>query len=274
MRAMTDLQLQACDTATGQSLAQYRSRQHTLKPPKALGGRVSLFLQNWAESVVARVSVLPDTPVYDPQDFPWVKSLESHWQDIRAELDTVMVRRDDIPGFHEIIKEVSTITADDSWKTFFLKSAGMDCSDNIRHCPRTMALLEQIPNTVTAFFSILAPGKHIPAHRGAYNGVLRLHLGLIVPEPQGACRIRVADQMNNWSEGKVLIFDDSFNHEIWNDTDGWRTVLFVDVARPLRQPWHWINLRIISLVQFAPFLRQAGARQKQWARWFYGDRNG
>ncbi len=123
---------------------------------------------------------------------------------------------------------------------------------------------------MTAFFSILAPGKHIPAHRGAYNGVLRFHLGLIVPGPAGACRIRVADQICTWREGESLIFDDSFNHEVWNDTDGWRVVLFVDVARPLRRPWHWLNRKFIGLGRLAPFLRDAGMKQKNWARGFYG----
>ena len=251
-------------------LAHLRTRQHTLTAPKTLAGKFALSLQNRLESFVAAVSVLPDTPVYKPSDFAWVAGVEAQWQTIRAELDQVLKFRDQMPSFHEILKEVSTITTDDSWKTFFLLSAGMDCSENAARCPQTMRIIGEIPGAVTAFFSILAPGKHIPAHRGAYNGVLRFHLGLLVPGPEGACRIRIADQICTWREGESLIFDDSFNHEVWNDTAGWRVVLFVDVARPLRQPWHWLNCKFIGLGRLAPFLRDAGMKQKTWAQNFYG----
>jgi beta-hydroxylase len=247
----------------------YRSRQHTLGLPRSVLGRLGLALQTKLETLVAENSRLPDLPVYDSRDFPWVSRVESQWRQIRTELDQVMVYRDRMPSFHEILKEAGTITHDDSWKTFFLISAGRDCDENARRCPQTMKLLREIPGVCTAFFSILAPGKHIPAHRGAYNGVLRYHLGLIVPEPRERCRIRIANEVYHWGEGQSLIFDDSFNHEVWNDTNGHRVVLFVDFARPLRQPWHWLNRSLLNLAPLAPFLREAGARQKRWEQAFY-----
>jgi len=249
--------------------ASLRTREHTLGWPKTAIGRYALRLQNALERFVARVSVLPDTPIYDTVAFPWVMDLQADWRLIRSELDQVLVYRDHMPSFHEIIKEVGSITSDDSWKTFFLLGAGMDCSENARRCPQTMRLLRGIPAASTAFFSILAPGKHIPAHRGAYNGVLRFHLGLLVPEPRERCRIRIGDEIRSWNEGEALIFDDSFNHEVWNDTEGWRVVLFVDFARPLRQPWHWLNRSFIGLGALAPFLREAGQKQKAWEKRFY-----
>ncbi|MBV8062966.1 MAG: aspartyl/asparaginyl beta-hydroxylase domain-containing protein, partial [Nevskia sp.] len=211
-----------------------RSRAHTLGKPRSALGRLALRAQNRLESFVAAVSVLPDEPIYDTTAFPWVAEVQAGWRSIRAELDQVLVYREQMPSFHEIIKEVGTITTDDTWKTFFLQGTGMDCSENARRCPDTMRLLAKIPGATTAFFSILSPGKHIPAHRGAYNGVLRFHLGLLVPEPRERCRIRIGNEFRNWNEGEALIFDDSFNHEVWNDTAGWRVVLFVDFARPLR----------------------------------------
>jgi aspartyl/asparaginyl beta-hydroxylase len=78
----------------------------------------------------------------------------------------------------------------------------------------------------TAFFSILAPGKHIPVHRGPYQRAIRAHLGLIIPDPKERCRIRVGNQFAHWNEGEVMVFDDSYVHEVWNDTDGIRVVLF------------------------------------------------
>ncbi|MDE2148359.1 MAG: aspartyl/asparaginyl beta-hydroxylase domain-containing protein [Gammaproteobacteria bacterium] len=247
-----------------------RSRRHTLALPRSRLGRLALRLQDRLEAFVAGVSVHPDTPVYDPALFPWVARLEAHWREIRAELDAVMSFRDRMPSFHEILQQVSTITTDDDWKTFFLMAMGTDCSGNARRCPRTRALLRTIPGISTAMFSILSPGKHIPPHRGAYNGVLRLHLALRVPEPRQRCRIRVADRVLPWEEGKAMIFDDSFNHEVWNDTGGYRVVLFVDFARPLRQPWAALNRGLLRLGPLAPFVREAGVRQKTWEQRFYG----
>ena len=81
-------------------------------------------------------------------------------------------------------------------------------------------------------FSILEPGKHLPPHRGPYNGVLRLHLGLIVPEPREQLGIRVENQVYRWQEGEAVIFDDAYEHEAWNKTPQTRVVLFVDFVKP------------------------------------------
>lgn len=244
-------------------------RKHRLNLPKTFAGRVLLTLQDLLETCVAKLSLHGDPPIYDAATFPWIAEIEAEWTQIRAELDQVMKFRDDIPSFHEILKEASTITTDNQWKTFFLAGIGMDCNENARRCPETMRLLRKIPGLKTAFFSILSPRKHIPAHRGAYNGVLRLHLALLVPEPKEKCRIRIGNEFRHWSEGQSLVFDDSFNHEVWNDTDGYRVVLFVDFARPLRFPFHQLNEAIMSISALAPFLREAGAKQKRWEQQFY-----
>jgi beta-hydroxylase len=246
-------------------------RRHTLSLPSSPLGKLALRAQEALESTIARASIHPDVPVYDNALFPWVPAVEQATAGIRTELNQVMQFRDRLPAFHEIIKEVGTITHDANWKTFFLMGVGMDCSENARRCPDTMKAIAQIPNASTAFFSILSPGKHIPAHRGAYNGVLRLHLAVTVPEPAERCRIRVADEYRSWKEGEVLIFDDTYNHEVWNDTEGWRVVLFVDFARPLREPWNTFNRSLLKLGPLAPFLRDADRKQRKWASLFYRD---
>ncbi|HZV33095.1 MAG TPA: aspartyl/asparaginyl beta-hydroxylase domain-containing protein [Verrucomicrobiae bacterium] len=246
-----------------------RTRKHQLGLPKTFLGRSLLAMQNMMESAVAKVSKQGDPCIYDTSVFPWVAEVEAGWKNVRAELDQVMQYRDQIPSFHEILKEVTTITTDNNWKTYFLAGIGMNCEENARRCPETMKLLKKIPGMKTAFFSILSPHKHIPAHRGAYNGILRLHLGLLVPEPREKVRIRIGNEYRNWSEGKCLIFDDTFNHEVWNDTDGYRVVLFVDFARPLRFPFHQMNEALLNIGALAPFLREAGEKQKKWEKKFY-----
>lgn len=244
-------------------------RRIRLKPPKGALDRGGRAVKDWMERQVARLSVHPDVPVYDNALFPWTTGLEAEWRKVRAELDRVMVYRDQLPSFHEILSPVQTITADDQWKTYFLTGIGMDCEENARRCPETMRLLGRIPGVTTAFFSILSPHKHIPPHRGAYNGILRLHLALLVPEPRERCRIRIANEIRHWNEGECLVFDDTYNHEVWNDTDGYRVVLFVDFARPLKPPFHRMNETFLNMASFAPLLREAGANQKKWEKKFY-----
>ena len=244
-------------------------RTHRLAPPSDLLDRLGRASVDWLERRVARHSVHPDVPVYDNALFPWVPDVEAAWRGVRRELDAVMTRRERIPSFQDILKEVNLIQADDQWQTFFLTGIGMDCSANAAHCPETMRVLRMIPHVKTAFFSILAPRKHIPAHRGAYNGLLRLHLGLQVPEPATRCRARIGDTFRHWREGEVLVFDDTYDHEVWNDTDGYRVVLFVDFARPMHAPWGWLNERFLGMGVFAPFLREADAKQKTWEKSFF-----
>ena len=90
-----------------------------------------------------------------------------------------------------------------------------------------------------------------------------------MPEPREKVRIRIGNDFRSWTEGKSLIFDDTYNHEVWNDTDGYRVVLFVDFTRPLKQPWHWLNERFLNIGALAPFLREAGKKQSAWQKKFY-----
>jgi len=239
-------------------------------PPKTLRGRVGVVVENAFESVLARSSIIPDAPVFDSHTFPWVKDVEADWRLVRAELDQIMTYRDQIPSFHEIIKEVSTITTDNDWKTYFLMGVGMETGENARRCPNTMQVLKKIPGITTAMFSILSPGKHIPPHRGPYAGVLRLHLGLLVPEPREKVRIRIGNQCYAWEEGRCIIFDDTYNHEVWNDTNGYRVVLFVDFQRPMTFPMDILNHWVMNAATLAPFIREAGGKQKAWEKKFYG----
>ncbi|MDB6140010.1 MAG: aspartyl/asparaginyl beta-hydroxylase protein [Verrucomicrobiaceae bacterium] len=250
-------------------LAAY-DRTHRIQPATSFWGKVGDGLQDLVERWMMPFSIPGDCPVFSNRHFAWVDEVEAEWTGVREELDHVMQYRDQMPSFQDIVKEVGTIQSDDQWKTFFLKGVGMDCEENARRCPKTMKLLEKVPKVSTAFFSILSPGKHIPSHRGAWAGILRLHLGLLVPEPREKVRIRVANQMCQWSEGKCLIFDDTWNHEVWNDTDGYRVVLFVDFERPLELPWRWINHLVMNLAPLAPFLREAKGREKSWAEKMWG----
>ena len=83
-----------------------------------------------------------------------------------------------------------------------------------------------------------------------------------------ACGIRVGGDVAHWAEGQSLVFDDTYEHEAWNDTDGTRVVLFVDVKRPLAGPARWLNETVLKLIGFSPFIQDAKARHNAWERRF------
>jgi len=223
----------------------------------------------WVERLNLKHSKVGNPPIYDNAVFPWAREIEAEWRSIRAELERVLTRKEDLPGFHELASDVSVISQDRGWKSFMLCGYGFRSEANIALCPQTWRICRKIPGLITVMFSILEPGKHLPAHRGPYNGVLRLHLGLIVPEPREALGIRVENQVYRWQEGEAVIFDDAYEHEAWNNTPHTRVVLFVDFIKPTRQPARFLNWLLLHLAMFTPFIREGVDNQKAWERKFY-----
>lgn len=224
-----------------------------------------------AEKLNLRLSKVGNPPIYDNAAFPWTRAIENEWPLIRAELDRVLTRKDELPGFHELASDVSTISRDRGWKTFLLAGYGFKSENNIRLCPETWRICQNIPGLITVMYSILEPGKHLPPHRGPYNGVLRLHLGLIVPEPREQLGIRVENRLYRWREGEAVVFDDAFEHEAWNRTPHTRVVLFVDFRKPLRFPANFVNWLLLHLAMFTPFIREGMDNQKAWEKKFYAE---
>ena len=233
--------------------------------------RFFMRVVSFAERLNLKCSKVGNPAVYDNAVFPWATEIEREWTLIRSELEKVLLRQAELPGFHQISTDVATITQDMGWKTFFFCGYGARADANIEQCPETWRIVNKIPGLITAMFSILEPGKHIPHHRGPYNGVLRLHLGLIVPEPNTALKIRVGTEFRHWSEGKALIFDDAYDHEVYNDATKTRVVLFVDFLKPLRFPANLINRLLLSLAVFTPFIRESMDNQKAWEQKFYAE---
>ncbi len=203
---------------------------------------------------------------FDSDSFPWAASIEAEWMSIRKELDAVLVRREEIPNFQDISEKQNVLTEGEQWKTFWLYAYGEKAEENCARCPQTVRLLQRIPGMKSAMFSILAPRKHIPEHRGMYKGVMRYHLGLIVPGPEGSCRIRVGKDVRSWKEGKSLIFDDSHPHEVWNDVDSQRVVLFVDFLRPVFFPVSLLNRLIVWIISRTPSIAEPMDRVRQYGR--------
>ena len=185
------------------------------------------------------------------ETYPALRELDRNYPVIRQELEGILAQRDKLPRYHDLTKREmyisGTIDADKDWKIFMLYSLVGKPEANQARCPQTTALLEKIPHLYQAFFSILDPGKSIPAHCGDYLGYLRYHLALVVPE-NNPPSMRVKDTVHTWQEGKSILFDDSWNHEVYNKSDGLRVVLIVDFLRPMPAPLHATNWLLTHMV--------------------------
>jgi aspartate beta-hydroxylase len=183
---------------------------------------------------------LPQVQFYEPAAFPWADGLERQTASIRAELQAVldgagrfapyMQADPDRPVFN-----TNGLLNDPAWSACYLIKNGEEVAENAMLCPATMDVLRGLPlcrvkgRTPTALFSLLRPGAHIPPHHGFLNTRLICHLPLIVP---AGCALRVGNETRPWREGKLVIFDDTMEHEAWNDSSELRVVLLFDIWRP------------------------------------------
>jgi len=213
--------------------------------------RTYLAARSTVEYLNTYFSLVGQGPFFNATDFFWISDLESNWISIRKELVVLLEKREEIPNFQDYSVRQKSITQDDKWKTYIFYFHGLKEKENCKKCPETLRLIEKIPGMKTAFFSILAPQKHLPAHRGPFNGVLRYHLGLIIPQEREQCRIRVGHDTAFWDEGKSLVFDDAYQHEVWNDSDRERVVLFISFIRPLPFPLSVVNRLFYQLIRLS-----------------------
>jgi aspartyl/asparaginyl beta-hydroxylase (cupin superfamily) len=224
------------------------------------------FLLETLAGFIGRQSLIGDQPVFDRSVFPWIPELESHWQEVRAELNQVLESRDQLPSFHQVSPYQKRISTGDNWKTFVLYVFGDRFEPNCQRCPQTAQQLERIPGLRNAGFSILAPHYRIPPHRGPTNGIVRIHLALKIPEDGENCWIRVDDQILYWKEGQCMVFDDFYEHEVQNNTDEERVVLFFDVDRPMRLPGRLLTRSLINSFKHSAYVRDPVRNLQEWER--------
>jgi len=225
--------------------------------------RIGKRLRGLFDRMIATSSLVANDPVLDVRQFGWTALLRDQWQTIRDEAAAVALQGQPAPSLATISPDHRSIAEVDKWRSFFLWGYGYPIEDNLARCPATQALVARIPGLNSAFFSILAPGTHIPAHRGVTKGLITCHLGLFVPR-DGDVRMRVADRVVRWSEGETLVFDDTYDHEVWNDSAGTRVVLLVQFERPLRNPGKWIADLFLRVVRRSPFVQEARANIRTW----------
>jgi aspartate beta-hydroxylase len=185
---------------------------------------------------------LPAITFFDRKDFPWVRDVEAATADIRAELESLQATslEDFSPyvsyGPDKPLNQWAELNNSRRWSALFLYQDGKRLEKNIERCPLTVAALSRAPlveipgRAPTAFFSRLEPKTRIPAHTGSTNTRLTVHIPLVI---QPDCGFRVGSDIREWEMGKALIFDDTIEHEAWNDSASPRAVLIFDIWNPL-----------------------------------------
>jgi aspartate beta-hydroxylase len=213
---------------------------------------------------------LPTVEFYERSDFPWLASIEAAADDIRDELVSVLSDGDEVlepyvshgrnPSQESKWRDLHQSRR---WRVYFLWREGVAYPEHIERCPRTVAALESWPRyevagcSPTAVFSILDAGTRIPPHTGVNNTRLVVHLPLIVPP---GCGFRVGAEQREWEPGKALIFDDTIEHEAWNDSDTFRAVLILDIWNPALSvaERELVHTAIAGVNEFYGFTMQQG----------------
>ncbi len=225
------------------------------KPRRAFIKKNGKKLMRWVAGYQSRQSKVPDTPVIPNAQFQHLEAIREEWPTILKEAQEVMAYRDVIPGFQDISPDQYRLAKGRNWRTFILYGFGKRLETNTKLTPRTAELLSTIPNLQTAMFSILSPGYHIPAHKGVTKGILRAHIGLIVPDEAEKCRIRIDDEIVAWKPGELFVFDDTYEHEVWNETDQERVILLFDFDRPMKFGGRLLNKLLLTAMKMTAFYR-------------------
>lgn len=186
---------------------------------------------------------LPAIPFYDRSLFPWLEQLEAASNQITDEMVSALTAAtaDQLAPYIQYpkgapVNQWKDLNNSTNWTSYFLWKDGTLQDAAVRQCPATLAVLDSLPLAdqpgfaPTAVFSVLQAHTHIPPHTGSTNVRLLCHLPLLLPGP---ARFRVGNETRDWRMGEAWVFDDTIEHEAWNDADSQRVILILDVWNPL-----------------------------------------
>jgi aspartyl/asparaginyl beta-hydroxylase (cupin superfamily) len=225
-------------TGTVQAAVSDAARRRFDESVGIFAGRTRVYHQ---EPLLLHYPRLPAIPFYDRALFPWFAELEAATDTIRGELEgALQAAKDDFAPYIAYpkgapVNQWGELNHSRRWSSFFLWKDGARQDGACSLCPKTAALLESLPMAQqpgfapTAMFSALEAHTRIPAHTGSTNVRLLCHLPLILPGP---ARFRVGGETRDWKLGEAWVFDDTIEHEAWNDADQLRVILIFDIWNP------------------------------------------
>ncbi len=165
---------------------------------------------------------------FDPKNFKWTKEVENNWHAIKLELDQIINSGKELTPYFD--KDI--VSKKNSWKTIPFSAWGVLFKKNRKLAPITTKTLDKIPGIVSASFNKLSAQSEIKEHFGDTDGIIRCHLGLVIPGELPEVGFQVNDKSVSWEEGKLLIFCDAHKHKAWNNAHDERYILLFDVIRP------------------------------------------
>lgn len=202
---------------------------------------------------------------YEIDEFPFLQKVLNKSDILVDEITQLLEQEANIPSFQDIAqlpKERRKTVVDENWKNLVFFLNGEQIVENLQLCPEIATVLKQdIPNVQTALLSILHGNTKIAEHKGEQNGLLRLHVPIIIPDG-GECGLCVDGKSRNWSEEKAMIFDHAFLHSAWNDSNEIRVILIVDFERDLRFPWSKINQLAVKALAKTPYFKDVLERSR------------
>lgn len=217
------------------------------------------------DRLLMRSAATKEYQIFPNGIFPWTDYLKAQTPIIRAEAEALLRNRMSVPSVREISPDHAKIAKDDKWRSFFLWGYGVKIEDNCAKCPQTARILENIPGLLTAFYSVMLAGAHVPRHTGPTKAILTTHLGLMIPRERERCHMAVGDGNDVvWKEGEIVIFDDMFPHEVWNDTDEDRIILLLHIKRPLKFPGSMLRDLFFAGLRASPFVRDGLRNLELW----------
>jgi aspartyl/asparaginyl beta-hydroxylase (cupin superfamily) len=215
-----------------------------------------------------RHSLLGDKMYFDPYVFPIAKELEDLYPEIKLEVERILARYDDLVVFQDVSPNQAYIPTDDKWRMFFYRAMGVNFKQNQTFAPVVSNLIKKYPEIVSAYISVLGPKTYLNPHKGPWSGILRMHLGVVIPK-NGYCALIVEGVDHVWEEGKTVLFDDTYEHTAVNATDEKRAIVFLDIMRPLPQPWKFLNWLATKLSLLTPYIISAYWRHRIWQGSFF-----
>lgn len=176
------------------------------------------------------LSKVPRSARIDRSYFPELQIIEDNWEVIRDEALALyqggkITAKEDLPA--------SSFYKDNRWTSFYLKIYDNRVPSAYDLAPKTMALLNQVPSMNIALFAVLMPGKRLNKHHDPFAYTLRYSIGLSTPNSDGSGLI-INDYDYKWRDGDSIVFDETYLHSAYNDTDVPRIILMTDIDRPMK----------------------------------------
>ena len=170
--------------------------------------------------------------------FPEVRDLENSFDQLKLEVDALVAERN-LPRYGDI-DPIRAAEVSQGWRLYYAYMLGVANPKAYSDVPTLVSFAERTPCVVNAMIAILDPGVTLKPHEGPYAGILRYHLALKVPE-HNPPRLRVDQDYHTWQERGSILIDDTFEHEVYNDSDGQRILVIIDIRRPMNAVADGVN---------------------------------